>query len=535
VVSLDGRPADAADRDVKEVFGIHGPPREIAGIFLAALLATAAEVKAQQGWPAHPVFGPRDWPGGDDLPAGSFSLFSEGSREALLPLMPVLGSGRPGPSLDAETATSPGGSAPRHFWLAALETVGINVGVWAVDRYIVNAPFARISLDTWKQNLKTGFRYDNDDFPTNQALHSFHGSLSFNAARTNGLTFWESALFPVVGSLLWEYFGETQAASTNDLINTSLGGVTHGEIDYRLSTMLFDNTATGGERLWRELGGFVLNPVAGFNRLVHGETFKDAPNRDGRLPDRFSVEIDSGYQHVADGGAVAVPFPNQSLIGLLVRYGDPFLGENSQPFDYFEALLEFGPPAADVRWQERGQLHSWNLGASLRSEYRLGVFLNFDYRNSQTQVFSAQSLSMDVLSRLPLAHGAELRTELAANGYPLAAVQTDYPADGVAITTIGRPYDYCQGGGIRVLARLYRDSLDLLLLSYQALWLGTSNGISVHSTIESFHAEGRVPFSSQLAVGAGYTWSKRITSYSQRPTAEVQGPQWRVFGSVMLN
>ncbi|HEV2064777.1 MAG TPA: DUF3943 domain-containing protein [Thermoanaerobaculia bacterium] len=439
--------------------------------------------------------------------------------------------------LDTDTYRSPRGSQRKHFWLAVGEVAGVNVVTWAGDRLVLNASFARISVDSWKQNLKTGLRYDDDDFPTNQAEHPFHGSFYFNAARTNGLSFWESALFPAAGSLMWEYFGETQAPSTNDLINTSVGGVTHGEIVYRLSTMLFDNTASGSGRLWRELGGFVLNPMAGLNRLLHGETTKDFPNPDDRLPGSFSVEIDAGFQHLADGGAAPVPFPNQSLVEILVRHGDPFLGENRQPFDYFEFLVEFGQPSGDAiatRWQERGQLHSWQLSASRRSEHRLGVFLNYDYINNQTQVFSAQSLSVNILSRFPLVRGAELRAELAAIGYPLAAVQTDYPADGVAVTTIGRPYDYGQGGGARVLAHLYRGSLELLLFSYEVLWLDTSNGISLHSAIQSFHAEGRLPLSSKLAVGAGYTWNKRITSYSQRSTVEVEGPQWRVFGSVLL-
>ncbi len=534
--------------------------------FLAVLFAAPANVKAQAVLPAWHLFGPRDWPVADHRPSEGFPLFSERNREAVT----VFASTAPdagfhlfrspsgsspsgsspsasprmlGPaptsfrlSLDPDADSWARGSEPRHVWLALGELVGVGVATWVFDRFVLNAPWARISIASWKQNLKTGFRYDDDDFPTNQGQHPYAGSFYFNAARTNGLSFWESALFPAVGSVMWEYFGETQAASTNDLINTSLGGVTHGEIAYRLSTMLFDNTARGSGRLWREVGGFFLNPVAGLNRLLRGETARDFPNPDGRLPDWFSVEVDAGYRHLADGGTAPVRFPNQSLVEILVRHGDPFLGENRRPFDYFELLLEFGPPSTNAiatRWQERGQLHSWRLSASRKGEHRLAAFLNFDYVNNQTQ-FSAQSLSVNLLSRLPLVRGAELRTEVAAISYPLAALLTDYPADGFAIPTRGRPYDYGQGGGARALASLYRDGLDLLLFSYEAVWLGTSNGISVHSAIQSFHAEGRLPLSSTLGMGAGYTWSKRITSYSHRSTVEVEGLQWRVFGFVLL-
>ncbi len=70
----------------------------------------------------------------------------------------------------------------------------------------------------------------------------------FNAARTNGYSFWESAPFVLVGSYFWEMFAETQGPSLNDLVNTTLGGITLGEASYRLSQLILDDRARGGAR-----------------------------------------------------------------------------------------------------------------------------------------------------------------------------------------------------------------------------------------------------------------------------------------------
>lgn len=53
----------------------------------------------------------------------------------------------------------------KHFWRAAAETVGFNIGLWAFDRYVINGHFAYISWNTIKENFKHGFEWD-DDHPT---------------------------------------------------------------------------------------------------------------------------------------------------------------------------------------------------------------------------------------------------------------------------------------------------------------------------------------------------------------------------------
>ena len=102
---------------------------------------------------------------------------------------------------------------------------GINMGVWAFDRYIRKADFAYINGRTIKDNLKHGFVWDNDAMGTNMFMHPYHGSLYFNSARSNGYNFWQSGLFAFGGSFMWEMFMENEYPSTNDIIATPIGGM----------------------------------------------------------------------------------------------------------------------------------------------------------------------------------------------------------------------------------------------------------------------------------------------------------------------
>ena len=121
----------------------------------------------------------------------------------------------------------------KHFWRAAAETVGFNIGLWAFDRYVQHGDFAYISLNSIKENFKHGFIWDNDKLGTNTFLHPYNGSLYFNAGRANGFNFWQSELFAIGGSAMWELFMECEYPSTNDIIATPIGGAVLGETFFR--------------------------------------------------------------------------------------------------------------------------------------------------------------------------------------------------------------------------------------------------------------------------------------------------------------
>ena len=76
--------------------------------------------------------------------------------------------------------------------------------------------------NTFKENMKTGFVWDDDNWAMNQWGHPLHGGQFFNAARTNGYDFWGSIPFTVTGSMIWELFMEAEPPSINDLISLDI-------------------------------------------------------------------------------------------------------------------------------------------------------------------------------------------------------------------------------------------------------------------------------------------------------------------------
>lgn len=156
------------------------------------------------------------------------------------------------------------------FWRAGAETVGFNIGLWAFDRYVLKGHYAYISWNTIKENFRHGFEWDDDHLHTNMFDHPYNGSIFFNAGRSNGFNFWQSELFAIGGSAMWEMFMECEYPSTNDIIATPIGGAALGEVLYRTSDLILDDRSTGGERFGREFAAFLVDPMKGINRIVTG-------------------------------------------------------------------------------------------------------------------------------------------------------------------------------------------------------------------------------------------------------------------------
>lgn len=92
----------------------------------------------------------------------------------------------------------------KHPWRAAAQVVGINASLLAFDYYVLHANFAKVTSRTLKRNLQLNqWFWDADVFHTNMFFHPYHGSLFFNAARSNGMNFWQSIPYTFAGDLLW--------------------------------------------------------------------------------------------------------------------------------------------------------------------------------------------------------------------------------------------------------------------------------------------------------------------------------------------
>ena len=139
------------------------------------------------------------------------------------------------------------GCPPRSVGRALFQTTVVNV-MYGLANLVRGQVTARVTPKTWWDNMEQGWVWDLDDFTVNQVGHPYQGNNYFTTGRANGLSFYESAAVAAFGSGTWEYFGETNHASLNDFINTTLGGIALGEMFHRSAWLLRDTRASGGAR-----------------------------------------------------------------------------------------------------------------------------------------------------------------------------------------------------------------------------------------------------------------------------------------------
>ncbi len=281
-----------------------------------------------------------------------------------------------------------GEPSPKRPWLAAAQAFGINVFVLSFDRFVLDADFAKINARTVRHNIKNGFVWDNDQFSTNLFAHPYHGGLYFNAARSNGMNFWESVPYAFGGSLMWETVCEVEPPAINDLIATTVGGVCIGEVTHRISDLVYDDRQRGLGRFARELLGAVVCPMRALNRIITGDAWRVRTtgykyHDYERLP--VNLSIGAGLRYLADDNAMfrgeSNPYVNVNLV-----YGDPFDEESVKPYDYFTADITFGlssnqPLISGVHLLGRLWSAPVYTGNEMQAEF--GIFQHFNYYDSQ--------------------------------------------------------------------------------------------------------------------------------------------------------
>lgn len=363
---------------------------------------------------------------------------------------------------------------PRKPWAAAATTFGTNIGVWGFNRFIMNEDFAQINGKTIKSNFKTGPVWDVDKFSTNLFAHPYHGSLYFNAARSNGMNFWQSIPFTLGGSLMWEFFLETEPPSINDMLATTFGGIELGEVTYRLSDIFIDNRTSGIERIGREVLVGLLSPMRGINRLITSESRKYSPVK-GRtfptVPIRFIVA--TGPRFLADQDKSTEGSVSMNL-SFDINYGNPFDDEYYSPYEWFRFHLGadlFSSQPIITQVNAVGALWGTNIWERQSRSLMFGVFQHFDYYDSELRKNSSREIAPYRISEAAAAgigliyyreptlpNKTAVWGELYANGIALGASLSDYLLLGE------RDYNLGSGYSVKAIAGLvYDEKLSFVL------------------------------------------------------------------------
>lgn len=275
----------------------------------------------------------------------------------------------------------------KHWEIATGSVVGLNMGIWAIDRYVVKGDYAYISINTMKDNITHGFVWDNDQMGTNMFLHPYHGNLYYNSARSNGYNYWQSGIFAFGGSAMWELFMENEHPSINDIIATPVGGMALGEILYRTADLVLDDRATGKERFGRELASFVLTPTQGLSRIITGDAWRrrSTSGKQFGVPD-VSLEIAGGVQitelkdNILDKGVGVA-------MDINLEYGDRYASENDRPYDYCSMQSNFNITGGQPLLSQInviGRLKVTELIDTEKDFLSIGAYQHFDYFDSDT-------------------------------------------------------------------------------------------------------------------------------------------------------
>ena len=401
---------------------------------------------------------------------------------------------------------------------------------------------ARITPKTWWANMEQGMVWDLDDFVVNQMGHPYQGNNYFNAARANGLNFWEAAGLTAFGSGTWEYFGETNHASLNDLVNTTLGGIALGEMFNRVAWLVRDTRATGRRRLWKEIGAMAIDPVTGAKRFLSGDS--------SRLSDKPADMVPSRLGGIASAGALwrgsntdAFASDPDPFLELDLLYGDPTTGRSRTPYDAFGVVLRFGGGGSFSEAKVRGRL----LGQPYQEDrFQLNVLQAYDYSKNNAYQFGAQSFNVTgaytgrLSSRLSVytAGWGGLMPLGAIDSIPLTGIvpedpeePTDGESPGQGVSEGPRYYDYGPGFTFGARSILLRDGRPLVGFVYETHHLRSLDGVRANHFIQQLRLDLLVPLRDPLGIGFSGEYFDRRTYYQSEDTEtrKYHFPQFRVY------
>jgi len=369
------------------------------------------------------------------------------------------------------------------FGRAAIELGAAELTPFIIDRYIRNMDYAHISWQTVGHNLKpNSWAWDNDGFQTNQFGHPYHGSLFFNAFRTNGYSFWQSAPVAFVGSYLWETFAENQAPAPNDFINTSLGGIILGEMTYRLSNKIINNHSRGFKRQASEVFALIINPMNGINRILDGKWGKVSRNTTEQDSSKVRAEFDLGLRKFNVNNANVF---RSGHFGWFARarllYGTPF-EDFKTPFSNINITAELGKDDSTLLnvVSVYGSITGWKVFTSSQAKHL--AILSANYIHNAAFFYGGQSIKFNLYSEFTPTKKLKINTTVGAGPVILGAVPDDYKFQ-------GRNYDYGPGFGINGGGKITVMDHFSAGINYRGGWLITLNGNPSHYFLHAVSSE----------------------------------------------
>ena len=417
------------------------------------------------------------------------------------------------------------------FRLPAYEIVGFEILLNRTNRYLgTGREDYRVSVDSVRRNLRSGWGTDRDPFNVNQLGHPYQGAMYLGFARSAGLDYWQSLGYAFGGSILWEIAGEQTKPSRNDQIASGVGGTFLGEALYRMSNLVLERGG-GMPRFWRELAATAIAPSAGFNRMVFGERYGGVfSSHDADYFSRLGLGYSGNVQSTLGSSTAAIK-RNEAQLDFALDYGLPGSStyEYTRPFDYFSFQATASSANGVENVMTRGLLagSSYQAGPNYRGVW--GLYGSYDYIAPQTFRVSSTALSVGTTGQWWVGDTLSVQgTALAGVGY--AAVGTTHGS------VDDRDYNYGVAPQALLALRLTQGdklSLDLAAREYfvSNVGSGTSGG---HDNIVRADAALTYRIAKQHALTLKVLGNRRYASFAgtgtQRQTQVTVGLFYTLIG-----
>jgi hypothetical protein len=430
------------------------------------------------------------------------------------------------------------GCPPRRVGRSFLQTTGINV-LYELGNLARGQVTARITPKSWWANMQQGMVWDLDDFAVNQIGHPYQGSNYFDSGRANGLNFYESAALTAFGSATWEFFGETNHASLNDFINTTLGGITLGEMLHRTGWLIRNTHATGKKRLWSEIGATALDPITGLNRFVSGDA--------SRVTDKPPDFVPSSLGGVAAAGVLwrgsqssAFTAAGDPFVEFDGYYGDTNEGRSRTPYDAFGLRLRFGGGSTFSEAAVRGRLFGQPIA---KGKLQFSVIQSYNYQNNDAYSTGSQAIDAAIGTTRALTSrtkfwvlgwggltvlGAVDSLPLGVEEKPEEEAESDA---GQGVSEGPRFYDYGPGSDFGGLARLTRDGRDIAVFLYVGRHIYSLDGVRANHFLQQARIDLLFPLRGSLGIGTSAEFFHRRSYYQDesRTIKTYHYPQLRAY------
>jgi len=410
------------------------------------------------------------------------------------------------------------GCPPRSVGRALFQTTVVNV-FYGLANLARGQVTARVTPTTWWRNMEQGWVWDLDDFTVNQIGHPYQGNNYFNTGRANGLSFYESAAVTAFGSATWEYFGETNHASLNDFINTTLGGIALGEMFHRTAWLVRDTRATGRGRMWSEIGALALDPITGVNRFMRGDASRVTDKPADLVPSHLAASASAGvlWRGTEDNAFSA---DGQPFVEVEAIYGDPDKERSRTPYDAFGMRLRFGGGSGLSEARVRGRL----LGQPLKDgALQFSVLQSYDFQKNDAYATGSQSFEatfgFSSTNRFRLLGWAGLTVLGAIDSLPLGLSEPPVEGEGEGgdagqgVSEGPRYYDYGPGSNFGVTATFSRSNRPLVVLFYEGRHLYSLDGVRANHFLQRTRVDLLLPLRGAFGVGVTGEYFDRRTFY----------------------